>query len=254
MNKQKKLTIQMAIFTFIIFVCFGIIIVTEKMAPSFAPRIDKKLNEYIKSNYTSIINDLNIGKTNYKNTVYQLKITSEENENLYFYLKYERKAIADTYEEDYKQGKTLLTKISSDIESDLKQKYKRDFKVIILKSLDKFSDQIKSRIIKEEDIASLPIYSLESKTSATWTVQNIKEEIQGFHNRLLQDNITPKSYNLIISDKDKKSKSIKINNLTKNVIEDNELLSTIINDIITGKNSNLLNENNITYEQLKEEK
>ena len=90
-KQQKKLTLQMGIFSFIIFVAFGVIIVTEKTAPYFSYRIDEKFNKYLQTNYTSIINEFDIGKTNYKKTKYQLKITSNENKNLYFYLKYSNK-------------------------------------------------------------------------------------------------------------------------------------------------------------------
>lgn len=249
MKEQKKLTLGMAIFSFILFVCFGVIIVTEKSAPYFSTRIDKKLNEYLKNNYTSIINDFNIGNTNYKNTVYQLKITSQENKDLYFYLKYSNRKITDTYQEDYLEGKTLLTKISKDIEQELNKKYSKDFNVKILTTLDKFSNQVRSKIIKEENIISLPIYSLETNITTIWNTQSITIEIQNFHNTLVQDNIKPKSYNLTIIDTNKENKSIKINNLTKDIIENNDNLTIIINEILSGKNSDILKENNITYKQ-----
>ncbi len=252
MKEQKKLTIGMAIFAFTIFVCFGVIVVTEKTAPYFSSRIDKKLNSYLKENYTSIINELKIGNTNYKNTVYQLKITSLENKDLYFYLKYSNKKITDTYKEDYLEGKTLLSKISSDIEKELNTKYSKEFKVTILTTLDKSSEQIKDKFIKEENISSLPVYSLETTLKTSWSQDAIAKEIISFHSRLLQDNINPKSYNLILVDKKGENKSIKINNLTKKQIENNKTLASIINDIINSKNSNILTKNNITYEQIKE--
>lgn len=249
MKEQKKLTLGMAIFSFILFVCFGVIIVTEKSAPYFSTRIDKKLNEYLKNNYTSIINNFNIGNTNYKNTAYQLKITSQENKDLYFYLKYSNRKITDTYQEDYLEGKTLLTKISKDIEQELNKKYAKNFNVKVLTTLDKFSNQVRSKIIKEENIISLPIYSLETNITTIWNTQLITTEIQNFHNTLVQDNITPKSYNLTIIDANKENKSIKINNLTKDIIENNDNLTIIINEILSGKNSDILKENNITYKQ-----
>ena len=252
MKEQKRLTIEMTIFVFIIFICFGVIVLTEKIAPYFSPKIDKKLNKYLTENYTSIINELKIGNTNYKDTTYQLKITSTENEDLYFYLKYSDQKITDTYQEDYVEGKTLLSKLSSNTEKELNKKYNKKFKITILTTLDKFSNQIKEKILNEESITSLPIYSLETDLSTKWDKESISTEIITFHYKLLQDNITPQNYNLIIVDKNKINKPIKINNLTKEVIENNETLINIINDIINGKNSNILNENNITYEQIKE--
>lgn len=252
MKRQKRLTIEMTIFVFIISICFGIIVLTEKIAPYFSPKIDKKLNKYLKENYTSIISELKIGNTNYKDTAYQLKISSTKNENLYFNLKYSDQKITDTYQEDYLEGKTLLSKLSSNAEKELSKKYNKEVKITILTTLNKFSDQIKKKIINEESITSLPIYSLETDLSTKWDKESISTEIITFHHKLLQDNITPKNYNLIIVDKNKINKSIKINNLTKEIIENNEILPSIINDIINGNNSNILNENNITYEQIKE--
>lgn len=252
MKEQKKLTIGMTIFAFFVFVSFGIIIVTEKSAPYFSPRIDKKLNTYLKENYTSIINELKIGNTNYEKTIYQLKITSSKNKDLYFYIKYSNKKITDTYQEDYKEGRPLLKKISTNLEKKLEKKYNQDFSITILKTLDKFSDQIKERLIQEENIFSLPIYSLESTIQTKFSKEEIVNTIKLFHKQLLDDNITPKSYNLTIIDKEKENKSIKINNLTKEIIEDDKIILSIINDIISGKNSNILKENNITYEQIKE--
>lgn len=252
MKEQKKLTLGMTIFSLLVFVCFGIIIVTEKTAPYFSPRIDKKLNEYLKENYNSIINEFKIGNTNYENTIYQLKITSTENKDLYFYLKYANKKITDTYQEDYKEGKSLLTKISTSLENELAKKYNKEFSITVLTTLDKFSEQVREKIIQEEQISSLPIYSLDTKIQTTFTNQNISNEIKALYHQLTVDNIIPKSYNLTIIDKNKENKSIKINNLTKEIIENNEVLSTVINDILSGKNSNILKQNNITYEQIKE--
>lgn len=252
MKEQKRLTIGMTIFAFFIFVSFGIIIVTEKSAPYFSPKIDKKLNTYLKENYASIINELNVGNTNYEDTIYKLKVTSAKNKNLYFYIKYSNREITDTYQEDYKEGKTLLEKICTDLERKLENKYKQKFSINILTTLDKFSDQVKENIIQEENISTLPIYSLDTTIQTTFTKEEITNTIQLFYKQLLKDNITPKSYNLTIVDREKENKSIKINGLTKEIIEDDEVLLPIINDIISGKNSSILKEKNITYEQIKE--
>lgn len=253
MKEQKKLTIQMSIFAFIIFICFGIIILTEKMAPYYSYKIDEKLNKYLKENYASIINELEIGNTNYKNTEYQLKIASAQNSNLYFYLKYSNKKITDTYQEDYLKGKTLLTNTSNSIAEELEKKYKKNFKITILTTLDNFSNQTKEKIIKEENVSSLPIYTLETDLIIPMEIENIIKEINSLHNTLQQDNVNPKNYNFIIIDKNKKQKTLKINNLSKDIIENNEILTTIIYDIINDNDdSNILNKYNITYEQIKE--
>ena len=251
MKEQKKLTIGMAIFYLIIFVSFGTIIVTEKAAPYLSDKIDKKLNEYIQQNYTSIIKDLKIGNTIYDKTIYQLKITSIENEDLYFYIKYSNKKITDTYKEDYLEGRTLLTKTSNNLEKKLEKKYQQKFKITILTTLNKLSFQVKKQVLNG-NLESTPIYSLQTEIISPWNQETIVVNIENLYNTLTQDNIIPKSYNLIIIDQNKEHKNIKINNLSKEIITNNELLSTIISDIINGKNSNFLTENNITYEQIKE--
>ena len=67
MKEQKKLTIKMAIFTFIIFVCFGIIILNEKSAPYYASRIHKKLLTYLNETYKDEINRLKAKKVKVNN-------------------------------------------------------------------------------------------------------------------------------------------------------------------------------------------
>ena len=58
MKEQKKLTIGMGIFSFIIFVSFGVIILNEKTAPLYSTRIDTKFSEYINKNYKDIANNI----------------------------------------------------------------------------------------------------------------------------------------------------------------------------------------------------
>lgn len=250
MKEQKKLTIGMAIFSFTVFVAFGVIILNEKTAPYYATRINTKFNEYLNTNYTNIVNELATGKTTYKNTEYKLKITSKKNKNLYFYVKYSNRKITDTYKEDYLEGKTLLNKISNDIEKELQKKYNKNFKINFLTTLNELNEQKKEIIINEENVTSLPIYSLETEIDTTWTIESIQNEITLFHNNLIDENINPNSYILTINDLTKKNKSIKIKNLKPNIIENNLTLTEILNDIINGKNSELLEKYKITYEQI----
>ena len=186
----------------------------------------------------------------YQDTKYQLKITSNENKNLYFYLKYSNKNIEDTYKKDYLEGKTLLNKISKDMEDTLQKKYNKEFKIKFLTTLDKITGKRKEQILKEENILSIPIYSLQATTASQWNTTAITQEIQSFHNTLKIENITPNSYILTIDDINKENKSIKISNLTKKTIENTEILTIIINDIINGKNSDIIKENNISYKQI----
>lgn len=247
MKKQKKLTLSMAIFTFIIFVSFGVIILNEKSAPYFAPKIEKKLIDYLKTEYKDEYNDFDIGTTIYSKTKYNLKVTAKKNKNLYFNIFYDNKKITDTYEKDYKQGKTLLNSITKKIEDKLKNKYNQDFNIIMSKSLDEYSKQIQDNLILKNDLKSLKIYTLETTITSKWNTNDIGSKIIKLNNNLKEENLTPKSYNITIINSKDATKSVKISNLTTEIIEDSTLLSSIISDIIKNENSELLKQNNITY-------
>lgn len=235
MKERKKLTIQMTIFTFLIFVIFGIIITKEKLSPYFSERIHKKFNEYIKINYSPIMDELKIGNTNYKNTKYELKITSKKNKNLYFYLYYSNKKITDTYKKDYLEGKTLLNKISLDLEENLTKKYNQKFNTNIILPLNEFDTNTKQKILKE-DIASIPIYTLQTEINSNIEPEKIIEKIQTLHNTLQKNNIIPKDYDIIIKDTNNQNNTIKFNNLTKETIENKTTLLSIVNNEINNKN------------------
>lgn len=247
MKEQKKLTLSMAIFTFIIFVSFGVIILNEKSAPYFAPKIEKKLIDYLKTEYKDEYNDFDIGTTIYSKTKYNLKVTAKKNKNLYFNIFYDNKKITDTYEKDYKQGKTLLKSITKKIEDKLKNKYNQDFNIIMSKSLDEYSKQIQDNLILKNDLKSLKIYTLETTITSKWNTNDIGSKIIKLNNNLKEENLTPKSYNITIINSKDATKSVKISNLTTEIIEDSTLLSSIISDIIKNENSELLKQNNITY-------
>ena len=70
MKEQDKLTLQMILLFFVIFVFFGVIIVNEKISPLKIPKVTEKLETYLNENYKDIINDINIGTTEYKNMKY----------------------------------------------------------------------------------------------------------------------------------------------------------------------------------------
>ena len=246
MKEQKKLTLGMAIFTFIIFVSFGVIILNEKSAPYFAPKIEKKLIDYLKTEYKDEYNDFDIGTTIYSKTKYNLKVTAKK-KNLYFNIFYDNKKITDTYEKDYKQGKTLLNSITKKIEDELKNKYNQDFNIIMSKSLDEYSKQIQDNLILKNDLKSLKIYTLETTITSKWNTNDIGSKIIKLNNNLKEENLTPKSYNITIINSKDATKSVKISNLTTEIIEDSTLLSSIISDIIKNENSELLKQNNITY-------
>lgn len=250
MKEQKKLTLGMAIFTFIIFVAFGVVILNEKSAPYFIPRIEKKLLTYIDEKYKDEKEDFTISKTKYEKTKYQLKITNKKNKNLYFTIYYDQKNIKDTYKEDYQEGKTLLTTLSKNLEKSLTNTYKQQFKVIIPKTLNKYSSQVRDNLIVKNNLKNLKIYTLETTFNVKWNTNDIGNKLITLNNDLKQQELTPKIYKITITNIKDITQSIKISNLTSQVIEDSTTLSSIISDIINNENSELLKQNNISYKYL----
>ncbi len=250
MKEQKKLTIKMAIFTFIIFVCFGIIILNEKSAPYYASRIHKKLLTYLNETYKDEINTFSIDETKYKNTKYTLKVKSKENKNLYFIVTYNSKKITDTYKEDYLKGKTLINTLEQNLEKELKNSYHQDFNIIFLKSLNKYSEQVKKHIITKNSFKDLKVYTLETTINSKWNTNAIGKNLINLNTKLKEKNINPKNYQITLTNTNDLTKSVKVNNLTSEQIENITLLNEIIGAIIKNENSNILKENNITYKYL----
>ena len=250
MRQDKKLSIGMSLLFLLVFITFGTIVVNDKMSSYLIPRIDKKLNNYLKEKYPNIIDDVKTNKTTYKNMTYTLKVISKENNNLYFNINYQNKKITDTYKNDYVKGHTLLNKISKDIEKDINKNIKNKITVKINKNLDDFSTLVKERIIKEEDLINLSIYDIYTDLETEQlTNTNIYNEIILLHKSLNSKNITPRTYNITITSTEDITKSIEINGITSELIENNDL-NLVINDIINKKESDILNKYNITYKYL----
>ena len=69
MNKQRRLLFARNVFLFIIFVCFGVIIVTDKASGLLIPRVEKKMNEYLNANYSDILSDIKSSEVIYDKTI-----------------------------------------------------------------------------------------------------------------------------------------------------------------------------------------
>lgn len=247
MTKKNRLTLEMTIFTLFIFAAFSIIIITENYRK---PKIEEKLHAYLEENYQELITSTKTEQIEYKNKKYTMKVSSKANENLYFIITYKNKKITDTYKKDYYEGKTLLTHINNKIQKTITKKTNSIYKTNIPTTLDKFTSQVKSKIMAEKNLESLKIYNLEAELIIeSWNQETISETIKKFIENLEKNEITPKTYTLIISDKTDITKAIKVNNLTNELIKSTSL-NTIINDIINNKKSNILNNSNVTYEYL----
>ena len=122
-------------------------------------------------------------------------------------------------------------------------------KVIINNTYDNYSSKEKERLLKEKNIETLPIYTIETEITTIWNDEIITNEITNIMTSLNNKNITPKNYTITITDKENITKAVKITNLSIKNIENNNL-SMIINDIINNKKTNILSENKIAYKYL----
>lgn len=247
--KMRKLKIQYTIFVMLICIAFGSIVLTEKLRPIRNDDIDKKLQVYIEENYKDL-KDITTEDTYYANLKYNKKVMNKNNENYYFMIYYEKRKITDTYKKDYVEGNKFLRHIEKAINTQINEKVKGNYEITINTKLNKFNDEIKEKIIKEENLKSLKIYNLEIKFKSVIEEQNIINLIIGKVDKLEKNNVYPKTYSIVLTDKEDNTKSIKITGLTSEIIK-SESFNSIISDIINdNKESELLNENNIKYEHL----
>lgn len=250
MDKYKRLNIARGIFTFIIFVIFGIIICTEKGGDFLIPKVNEKLNNYLTTNYKNIINDINQEETTYKDRKFTMKITDKINENHYFYITYDNGKITDTYKEDYIQGKTLLKEITKDLEKEIYEKTKINAKVNILSSLDEYTTKVQDIILKEKNLLNLKIYSVDINIDLnTWNATNATTTITDTLNKFIEKKINPKSYTITINNLNDITETIEIYNITNDFVNNNNK-EKILNDIIKNKKSDLLDEYNINFKHL----
>lgn len=245
MKKEKKLLLARNIFTFLIVIIFTIIIVREKKETLFLPKIENKINNYIEENYQK--ESLQLGKITYENNKYSMKVSSTSNKNRYFYIYYSNKNITDTYQEDYIKGKTLLTNIEKKLQNSIKKKTNKTPVITIPTTLDQFTDTIKDRILKEDNLLELKIYTITDELLITnWNQQEILKEIESYMSLYSKEKITPKNYTLTITNEKEITTSIEISNITPEFIN-NPNKEEIIHDIIIDKKSLLLKESKITY-------
>ena len=250
MDKYKKLNIARGVFAFIIFVAFGIIVCTEKGGDLLIPKVKEKLNEYITTNYTSIVNDTIQDEITYKDKTFTMKIYDKTNKNHYFYITYDNGKITDTYQEDYIKGKSLLKEIKTTLEKEIYNKTKIEAKVNILSSLDEYTSRVQNLILKEDNLEGLKFYTLSINIDLrTWDEVSASKEITDMLNTFIKYNINPKSYIITINNLKEITESIEIKNIDNDFIN-NEYKEQILSDIINNKKSDLLDKYNITFKHL----
>ena len=247
MHKQRRLLYGQALFAILIMVAFGLIIINEKKTVLLMPKVQEKLDNYIEEKYNDL--DINKSKITMKNDKYMMKLTSNDNKNLYFYITYKNDKITDTYKKDYLEGNSLLNKIKKDLENDILNNLKLKTKVEIDTKLNNFTEQIQEKILKE-DIKKLKIYHLEFNiTINKWDKENITKDINSMINKIYSNDYNPKYINITITNNDDITESYKINNLTKE-FTNNKSNIQIIDDIINNKETDILKENKISFDKL----
>ena len=250
MKKQRKLVVERGIFVFIVFVLLGVIVLTEKAGGLLIPKATKKINTYIEENYKDIKDDIKTNDVTFKNTTYTMKVESKENPHHYFYINYFNKKITDTYKKDYVEGKNLLTYLKNKMKKDINKTTNTNCEVEITSKLNEYTNIVQERIIKEDNLLELKFFKIKKELIIDdWDKETITKDIISFIKKLKDNNITPKSYTIIITNKNDLTESIEIKNITNDFV-DNTSNKEIINDIIKDKKSDLLKENKITYKYL----
>ncbi len=247
MKEKNKLFLQMSILFLIVFVTFGVIIVNDKTSFLMIPKVEEKINNYLTEKYKEELGEFHKEDVQYNQLKFQQKIISNKNENLYFYIYYQNKKITDTYQEDYVEGNSIFSFLKKEITSNIEKKTKENYQITLTDTLDTYSKDMQEKIVKSTEPETLSIYNLESQLEIDYfTPSKITKKISNFIEGLENKNITPKSYCFILSNKKKK---LEISNITKELIESNELES-LISDIINNKKSNLVDIYQITYKYL----
>ena len=246
-KKEKRLLLARNIFVFIVFVSLGVIIVTEKSKGLLIPKVKEKMEEYIETKYQDQSDDWIKNEISLKDNIYQMKVSSKENKNLFFYIIQKNKKIEDTYQTDYFEGNSLFTSIQKSLEQQIKEKTNTSPSIEIISTLDNYTNSVKKRIIEEDNLLELKFYILKKEILINnWTATEITNNIIKTINTYEKKQITPKSYTFIINNKNKIQESIEIKNITSSFIENPNNIK-IIQDILEDKNTKLLKENDIKY-------
>ena len=247
MNSKNSLLIGRGIFTIILIVAFGLVIMNEKKGDLLKTKVSSKLNSYIETNYNDF-NSFVKEEITYQNDIFTQKIISKKNKKLYFLIKYKNKEITDTYKKDYEEGNTLLTTLNNELSKEVQKQTKEECQVKNITTLDKYSEKIQERIIKEEELLSLKYYYISKELEITnWNAQEITKQIERFMNTIKEKEITPKYYEITITNKEDITTSIVISNITEEFLTSNNK-EQIIKDILDNKNTNLVKESKITFQ------
>lgn len=248
MEKKNKLITNMWIFSTIIIALFAIIIINEKKYILLETKVEEKLTAYIDTNYQEIKSDLKIHKIDYQpgSHIYKIKLVSKQNKNLFFYISYKNKKISSTYQEDYVEGKSLLTFYKNKFEKEINDGRKLKTTLTFTKKLNFYTSDIKENFINNQ-IKSLPVYHLKTELKPTsFNINDITSSIKTYHQYVMSLGYNPKNYTFKVLFEDINN-SFEIKNITGELINNHieELVGGIIN-----KDKSIITMYNITYQYL----
>lgn len=221
MNKNR-LTYGMAFFFLSSFVLLGLIIVNEKKVDIMIPIVEEKMESFIEENYSAIKEEVNYHslKYNEKKKRFEQKIESKKNSHLYFYLYYKRKKITSTYERDYQKGKTLLDHLEKILTNEIKEE---NTTIKIKTPLDQFTPEVKERLLKEEKIKEIKVYTVERNIKVSLLeTQTIVKALNEMLTEITKNGLIPKNYTITLTNNNDITQSIKIEDLNlpnNNIIE-----------------------------------
>lgn len=245
MSSKNHLLLGQGFLTMILIVSLGLIIVNEKSEDLLINKADKAIDNYLETNYQELLPSIDKEKTQSKNKVYSKKIISKQNKNHYFYIYYDKRKLSDTYTTDFEEGKALLTHINKDLEKEIKSKTNIDCTIQPTTTLNEYSTSVNERIIKEENLLELKFYCIQKELIIeNWNKQEITNQIKNIIQKMKEKNITPKYYEITISDQKDITMAIKISNITEDFL-DNGNAEKIIEDILNHKD---ISNSKITYQ------
>ena len=248
MKKEKNLLIARNIFVFFVFIALTLVVISEKGEELVIPKIQKEMEQYLKNTYPELENIKN-EEVKYKSNYYQMKVISNKNKNLFFYINRKNKKISDTYQKDYIEGNSLFSYLENKLGKKIQEETNTQVKVNIISTLDQYTTKVQEQIIKEENLLQLKFYIIEIESIIdNWSSSSIEKQLKDSISIYNSKNITPNSYTFIITNKEDITESIEIKNIKSDTIT-----KEIIQDILDDNNSKRLKESKIKYNYLYKE-
>ena len=160
MDAQKKLMIQMVIFSIIVMSAFILIIFNEVGNPILRQRAIREIDRYIEQNN---FEDLFISELSYNNDkdIFYRKIAHPDNKQLYFTVTYHNRTVTSNYEEYFIQGRSLFNYYENKytaLLNTLDSPYLME--LIIPVTLNEFNEVMQQNIIESDSLLDFNFYSI----------------------------------------------------------------------------------------------